>query len=286
VTIFDSSISETLIVPCWETDPASTDSANCENPFPDATMTRYNLLNPMSLTLNGSSAGAFFSCSPPAVCDVPTPVNPMYGISPSGREWDGASLIQTIMSAKDSVCLSVMDYIPATLYLDDVPPAFWSGLNDALIAKARQGAAVRMLISHWAHSKDVMWRYLNALNATAEACYNPVTSYSDNPCQGSLEIREYALVGWNETEGAGEVYPPFSRVNHAKYIVTDQRFNIGTSNMVWGYFFNTAGSSFNSDHPGLRTQLQAAFDRDWSSAYASPLQAVDLSASDSDVALV
>ena len=38
----------------------------------------------------------------------------------------------------------------------------------------------------------------------------------------------------------------------------------------WGfrYFFNTAGSSLNSDDPALTSTVQAIFDRDWASPYA------------------
>ena len=40
--------------------------------------------------------------------------------------------------------------------------------------------------------------------------------------------------GWNQTAGPNSTYPAYSRVNHAKYIVTDNRLNVGTSNMAWG----------------------------------------------------
>ncbi len=88
---------------------------------------------------------------------------------------------------------------------------------------------------------------------------------------GSLEIRLFRVPGWDDTEGADRQFPGHSRVNHTKYIVTDERINIGTSNMTWGYFTNTAGSSFNADHPGLVAKLQEIFDRDWDSKYTDPL---------------
>jgi len=53
--------------------------------------------------------------------------------------------------------------------------------------------------------------------------------------------------------------------------VTDRRINIGTSNHAWSYFYTTAGSSFNSDHEGLRSTLERVFDRDWDSKYAVAL---------------
>jgi phospholipase D3/4 len=67
-------------------------------------------------------------------------------------------------------------------------------------------------------------------------------------------------------------WPAFTRVNHAKYIVTDSRINVGTSNMEWGYFYNTAGASFNTDSSAALAQLQEIFDRNWNSPYAEPLQ--------------
>ena len=66
-------------------------------------------------------------------------------------------------------------------------------------------------------------------------------------------------------------WPSYSRVNHAKYIVTDRRVNVGTSNWQWGYFHNTAGASLNTNDTALRTAAQAAFDDDWESSYAVPL---------------
>ena len=89
---------------------------------------------------------------------------------------------------------------------------------------------------------------------------------------GSLEVKLFEVPGWNQTESKGATgYPPYSRVNHAKYIVTDRRVNIGTSNMAWGYFWNTAGTSFNTDHGALRSMAQSVFDRDWASGLATPL---------------
>ena len=90
-------------------------------------------------------------------------------------------------------------------------------------------------------------------------------------CTGSLEVRLFELPGWNETAGTAAQFPGWSRVNHAKYIVADNRVNIGTSNMAWGYFYNTAGSSLNSDDRALTSTVQAIFDRDWVSPYAHSL---------------
>ena len=85
---------------------------------------------------------------------------------------------------------------------------------------------------------------------------------------GQLEIKQFIIPGWDSTSGSMRRYPGHTRVNHTKYIVTDRRINIGTSNMTWDYFASTAGSSFNADHPTLVRTLQSVFDRDWASSYA------------------
>ena len=81
----------------------------------------------------------------------------------------------------------------------------------------------------------------------------------------------FTVPGWESTTGSSPSFPPFSRVNHAKFIVSDSRVNIGTSNWEWGYFAQTAGASLNTDDPSLVSAAQAVFDADWESAYAVPL---------------
>lgn len=72
---------------------------------------------------------------------------------------------------------------------------------------------------------------------------------------------------------------PFARVNHNKYMVTDNVAYIGTSNWSGDYFINTAGVAVvvHEPHKGpnsttLRSQLEAVFMRDWTSEYAHPLE--------------
>lgn len=73
---------------------------------------------------------------------------------------------------------------------------------------------------------------------------------------------------------------PFARVNHNKYMVTDNTAFIGTSNWSGDYFTDTAGISLilhdpvydrNVSHITIRSQLQAIFERDWNSNYTYPL---------------
>lgn len=72
---------------------------------------------------------------------------------------------------------------------------------------------------------------------------------------------------------------PFGRVNHNKYMVTDNTAYIGTSNWSGDYFTDTAGIGLviNEDthfskeegkgNGTIRYQLESIFERDWNSQY-------------------
>ncbi len=215
--------------------------------------TPYNLHTPMETILNDEKGGLFITGCPVEVC------------APD-RSYDGDGLVHTILKAKKSVCVSVMDWAPVSFYRKQpATTAWWPALIDAVLrAVITNGVHARLMISKWAHTKPVIEPFLRGLRETAAAVNHSVVC-------GSLEIRLFRVPGWDDTEGADRKFPGHSRVNHTKYIVTDERINIGTSNMTWGYFTNTAGSSFNADHTGLVAKLQEIFDRDWNSQYTHPL---------------
>jgi len=71
---------------------------------------------------------------------------------------------------------------------------------------------------------------------------------------------------------------PFARVNHNKYMVTDNAAYVGTSNWSGDYFVNTGGVGLiindtitEGGKQSFRSQLKEVFDRDWNSIYATPL---------------
>ena len=212
----------------------------------------------------------------------------------------------TILDARESLSLSVMDLLPTNAYSVNTscsnfggggggPGAInWDRLLDAVAtAVYANGVRARLLISHWAHSNDDEYRYLQAFAATGKVTQARIVANEATPWvnvdpqsaeawHGSLEIGIFQVPGWGNTESYSNYtkpdydaklprFPPYSRVNHAKYLVTDRRVNIGTSNYQPSYFYKTAGTSFNSDEALLVGSLQAAFDRDWASAYTTPL---------------
>ncbi len=227
--------------------------------------TPYDFINPLQVNLNREPGGIFLTGSPPEVCG-------------DRRSWDEHGLVYTIDDARKSVCVSVMDFAPVSLYgrenagsspgeREVIPantPVWWPGLFDALLsAVLTRKVYVRLLVSKWAHTSGFIEPFLRVLQGAADA--GRADKYMT---AGQLEIKQFVIPGWDSTSGNHRQYPGHTRVNHTKYIVTDRRINIGTSNMTWDYFSSTAGSSFNADHPKLVQALQSVFDRDWASGYA------------------
>ena len=227
--------------------------------------TKYNYDNPLMVELDGEAGGVFLTGSP-------------LEVRGEGRSWDNDGLVETINDARKSVCISVMDFSPTSLYgRESMPfqskdgyifpnntPVWWPSLFSSILsAVLTRKVYVRLLVSKWAHTSGLIEPFLHVLQSAADA--GRADQYMT---AGQLEIKQFIVPGWDNTSGASRKYPGHTRVNHTKYIVTDRRINIGTSNMTWDYFASTAGSSFNSNHMVLVRTLQQVFDRDWASSYA------------------
>lgn len=263
VEVFDPVARISRRVPPWSNlvDPKH----RAEPPLDDDDFaTDFSSTNPLPLILNGEDGGVFLTGSPGEVRG-------------RGRTWDGDGLVHTIDDARRSICVSVMDFAPVSLYSRRSPgataatgmipnntPVWWPSLWDALLSAAlTRKVYVRLLVSRWAHTSGLIEPLLVALQKAAQA--GRADTYMGS---GQLEIKQFIIPGWDSTTGEDRKYPGHTRVNHTKYIVTDRRINIGTSNMTWDYFASTAGSSLNSNHPSLVGALQGVFDRDWASSYA------------------
>ncbi|POM59000.1 PhosphoLipase D, Pi-sPLD-like-1 [Phytophthora palmivora] len=206
---------------------------------------------------------------------------PMEATAAHSRAFDEDALVYTIRSAKSFVSLSVMDFVPFSMYTPG--PLHWPALTDALLAGvySKPGLQVRLLISQWQHTSPQMLESLATLKKQADLC-----QHTHARCTGRLEIKIFRVPGWQNTTSSAEMkasWPSYTlhchgfsrkRVNHAKYIVTDSRANVGTSNMEWGYFYTTAGASVNTNHEPTRKALEKVFERNWNSSYATPLEEV------------
>ncbi|CAD6191629.1 unnamed protein product [Caenorhabditis auriculariae] len=218
--------------------------------WPISYRTPYNFSHPSHVKLNGNLSEFFISSSP-------GPFNP------KGREHDLAAILQVIGSAKRSVCVSVMDYAPQTFYMKN--NTFWPLIDDALRAAAFRGVAVRLLVSHWDHSRPSIIPFLRSLVAINDAMPKTSTGF------GSINVKMFTVPATPEQKKN-----PFTRVNHAKFMVTDDTAYVGTSNWSGDYFISTAGVALVVRQKAASRQLQEVFDRDWGSPYAASLTASPL----------
>lgn len=119
-------------------------------------------------------------------------------------------------------------------------------LSHTHIPPHHSGVQVRLLASNWSNSSPQMFQYLASLNQLK-----------------NVQVKLYTVPTIPNQE-------PYTRVNHAKYMVTDKAAYIGTNNWTGDYFVFTGGVSLTTqDNEAIRSQLQAVFDRDWSSPYAT-----------------
>ncbi|KAL3275134.1 hypothetical protein HHI36_019904 [Cryptolaemus montrouzieri] len=215
--------------------------------WPKSIDTVFNINNPMNLSYLNNTFHTFLS-------SAPGPFNP------EGRTNDIDGLLYVINNAEKFICISVMDYLPLMIYTPKLK--FWPIIDDAIKSAAiDRKIKIKMLISYWNNSRPSEDNFLRSLTSI-EGSYPGV----------SIEVRRF-IVPANKTQQK----IPYARVNHNKYMVTDNMAFIGTSNWSGDYFTDTAGVSFilhdpvfdrNSSHITIRSQLQDVFERDWNSAYS------------------
>ncbi|XP_018571757.1 phospholipase D3 isoform X2 [Anoplophora glabripennis] len=226
------------------------DGAKIPSNWPAIFSTKFNMNTPMDLIYDNETFHTYFSSSPPS-------------FSPVGRTDDIDALTNVINHAEKFVYISVMDYFPLMIYTAKIK--FWPVIDDAIkTAAINHKVKIKMLISWWNHSRPSEDYFLRSL-ATVNKAYPGV----------SIEVRRFIVPANKEQQKI-----PYARVNHNKYMVTDNTAYIGTSNWSGDYFTDTAGIAFvlhdpvfdrNSSHTTIRSQLQGVFERDWNSEYAYPL---------------
>ncbi|XP_059484137.1 5'-3' exonuclease PLD3 isoform X2 [Neocloeon triangulifer] len=230
------------------------EGATVPSKWPDQFGTKFNRDHPMNLTFNATSpSNVFISSSPPQFC-------------PKGRTSDIDTVLDVIGSANQFIHIAVMDYFPLTIYTPKIK--HWPVIDDALRSAAvDRKVTIKLLVSHWNHTRPSMKYFLESL-----------TTLTQSFPWVRIEAKFFEVPS---SEAQSKI--PFARVNHNKYMVTDNTAYIGTSNWSGDYFINTGGAAVvvrdpNTelddalrDEESLRQQLVAVFDRDWNSPYAVPI---------------
>ncbi|KAM6395739.1 5'-3' exonuclease PLD3 [Rhynochetos jubatus] len=223
--------------------------ASIPAPWPANYSTAFNVETPLELKLNDTDAAVYFSSSPPALCAA-------------GRTQDLGALLDVIDAAEDFVDVAVMSYLPTTEFSH--PQRFWPAIDNRLRkAVFERRVKVRLLAGCWRHSQATMFPFLKSLAAVA-----------DNRTRYSVEVRLFTVPA-----SAAQARIPYARVNHNKYMVTEKAAYIGTSNWSGDYFTRTAGLALVVNQTVSQTgaaatvhqQLQAVFERDWSSGYSADI---------------
>ncbi|GAB4854654.1 hypothetical protein Ancab_023236 [Ancistrocladus abbreviatus] len=268
-TVWDQQWQINRTVPCWS--HFISPKARCRSPLPGYVktpeVTGYPMLSDpfmfrVPLQTPGSSNKypyhSYLSFAPPE-------------LSFGKFQADEQAWLETITSVGTGavVRINTMDWLGQSSYTKET--VFWSSLSSAISEVVfSKKATVRLIVAHWAHIINGTDQYLKSLLYTNALCH----SSTYNHCSGKVEIKYYEVPGYNSTGAAiangtktGNLYPGYTRVNHAKYAVSDVRAHIGTSNLVWDYFYTTAGVSFGTYNPAIVSQLQEIFDADWNSPY-------------------
>ena len=134
--VFDPQFQVRRTAPCWSQKVVVAD--RCKFPFKSAG-TKYNTGNPMSLNMNGAPSSTYITGSPAEI--------------DTSRTFDEQGLVNTILSATESVSLSVMDFNPSNLYAPPAQAVWWDALvNPILLAATSKGVKVRLLISKWEYT--------------------------------------------------------------------------------------------------------------------------------------
>ncbi|CAD5226373.1 unnamed protein product [Bursaphelenchus okinawaensis] len=213
--------------------------------------THFNHEHPLEINMNGKWQKTFISSSPEE-------------FNPKGREHDLSAIVSVMERAEEHVNIAVMDYIPTTLYMGRGHDFYWPYLDNGIRAAAYRGVTVNLLISQWDHSRPEMLGFLRSLREI-----NSVLPHREGK-QGKINVKLFTV----PKDEPYQKQLPFARVNHNKYMVTDNTAYVGTSNWAGDYFINTAGVGLiikKDRSDTLVQQFNAVFDRDWNSKYAKEL---------------
>jgi phospholipase D3/4 len=160
---------------------------------------------PARVLLNGTVTGAFLSVAPPVL------------LTPH-RTRDDMAIAKVMEDARETICVSVMDYMPEVIHIHTPsplapdtrqvmyadPPTYFPTIDTAIRAAqmpSGQNVSVRLMFSRWNQTKNDMWEYL----ASLDVLHN-------------VEVRIFEVPDLMD----GRVYN-FTRVNHAKYMVTEHQ---------------------------------------------------------------
>ncbi len=158
-----------------------------------------------------------------------------------------------------------MDYMSMRVY--EKPTTWWPELDTAI-----RNAMFMYCNCYYNNSTIEMWisKCLSVIgiipmwvNLYSFRNFCNLANHSKPYCNATLQIKIMHV-----PDPIDFVAYPYTRVNHAKYMVSESETWISTSNWSYDYFYQTGGVSFVSTHAALVSTVQSVFDRDWNSEYS------------------
>jgi len=214
--------------------------------LPEEFDTLINLQHPLTIKLNNVLSNVYITSSP-------------FKMNTPRRTNDIDAILDIINSAKRYIKFSVMDYSPTFLYAKN---KYWPVIDNALRdAAITRGVNVSIIVGHWKYTRKDTISNLRSLDAL-RGLKN----------RGNIRVSLFKTPADEEQSKI-----PFSRVDHAKFLINEKKGFIGTSNWSADYFVNTGGVSFvqidfETNPNSIRGQLEQIFDRDWESHYCQPVK--------------
>ncbi len=162
------------------------------------------------------------------------------GPLPPGVPHDEPMLVEMIDGASTTIRLQLLSYNPGNR-----DNSVYTTLDAALRRAAARGVQVRIILANWSKRYYMLpWIQSLAVLPNIEICFTNIPDLSTG-------------------------FVPFSRVEHAKYLVADRgRAWIGTANWAEDYFHQSRNLSLFCEGAGIATGLIEFFDQGWHGPYA------------------
>ncbi|ETN70593.1 phospholipase D domain protein [Necator americanus] len=206
----------------------------------------YNMKKPLQIDIEGERSAIYLATSPKE-------------LSNRDRTWDLDAIVTEIDNAKESIDIHVMDYFPLFIY--KMPKVHFPTIDDALRRAVLRGVHVRILAAAL-HYPEIGVRFLRSLAS--------LNNLDENT---TIEVRIFKV----PSTDVDNIVVSRERRTHNKFMVSETAVIIGTSNWSGDYFVGgTTGAAVvikqDGEKRALVREMQAIFERDWSSDYAHPLE--------------
>ncbi|WP_158885205.1 phospholipase D-like domain-containing protein [Rhodanobacter sp. L36] len=166
-------------------------------------------------------------------------------LMPAWVTQEQAALVQMIEASRHVLRIQAMTISAIKQF---GPKGWWPPIDNALRDAAARGVDVRIIVADW-------------------SLREPTQAYLK-----SLAVLPNITIKFSQLPPAPEGFIAYARVEHAKYVVADDRSAfIGTGNWEWSYFNTSVDASVFVHGVGAAKTLTQIFDAGWNGRYVTTL---------------